>query len=253
MVAWLQNLFGKKQEAAACLHDFSALAVDFHSHLIPGIDDGVKTIEESVLVIEALMQLGFKKIITTPHVVSDGYNNTNETILKGRDTVRNALSKKNISIPFEASAEYYIDETLLPKIKQKSLLPLFKNYVLVELSYVQPPLSVTTFIYELKTHGYEVILAHPERYPFYYRKDVSAYEEVRDMGVFFQLNLGSLSGVYGKSAQHAAEMLIDAGMIDFVATDIHNIKLISVFQKALSLPYVRKIVEHENILNKQLL
>lgn len=251
-MGWLKNIFGKKQ-AVEKLHDLSLLAVDFHSHLIPAIDDGVKTTEEAVAVIEQLIHLGFKKIITTPHVVTDGYNNANETILRGRDMVREALVQKNISIPFEASAEYYIDETLLPKIKAKSLLPLFKNYVLVELSYVHPPLSLTTFIYELKTSGYQVILAHPERYPFYYRKDLSAFEEVRDLGVYFQMNLGSLCGVYGKGARQAAEMLVDADMIDFVATDIHNMKLIPTFHKALELPYVRKIVEHEYLLNKQLL
>lgn len=251
-MGWLSKILGKK-EVSVSLEDYSSLAVDFHSHLIPGIDDGVKTVEESVQVVESLIQLGFKKIITTPHVVTDGYNNSNETILQGRDLVREALAKKNISISFDASAEYYVDETLLPKIKAKSLLPLFKNYVLIELSYVQPPLSVISYIYELKTHGYNVILAHPERYPFYYRKDVSAYEEIRDLGVFFQMNLGSLCGVYGKGAQQAAEMLVDAEMIDFVATDIHNMKLIPAFTKALELPYVCKIVEHENLLNKQLL
>lgn len=251
-MSWLKNFLGNKKVVEK-LHDLSALSVDFHSHLIPGIDDGVKTIEEAVEVIEQLIQLGFKKIITTPHVVTDGYNNSNETILRGRDMVREALLQKNIAIPFEASAEYYIDETLLPKIKAKSLLPLFKNYVLVELSYVHPPLSLTTYIYELKTSGYQVILAHPERYPFYYRKDISAFEEIHDLGIYFQLNLGSLCGVYGKSAKQAAEMLVDADLIDFVATDIHNTKLIPTFHKALELPYVRKIVEHEFLLNKQLL
>ncbi|MFN8292929.1 MAG: CpsB/CapC family capsule biosynthesis tyrosine phosphatase [Chitinophagales bacterium] len=251
-MGWLQNFFGKKEEIVK-LHDLGALEVDLHSHLIPGIDDGVKTVDEAVAVIEQLIQLGFKKIITTPHVVTDGYNNSNDTILRGCDEVREALLKKNISIPFSASAEYYVDETLLPKIKAKSLLPLFKDYVLIELSYVHPPLSLTGYIYDLRTAGYNVILAHPERYPFYYRKDISAFEEVRDLGVFFQVNLGSLCGVYGRGAQQAAEMLIDADMIDFVATDIHNMKLIPVFHKALELPYVRKIIEYDFLKNKQLL
>jgi tyrosine-protein phosphatase YwqE len=252
-VGWLGKIFNKKVTSVEKLPDFSELAVDLHSHLIPGIDDGVKTVDEAVELIEQLVQLGFKKIITTPHVVTDGYNNSNETILRGRDEVRQALLKKNISVPFEASAEYYIDETLLSKIKAKSLLPLFKNYVLVELSYVHPPLSLTTFIYELKVAGYQVILAHPERYPFYYRNDMSAYEEVRDLGIFFQVNIGSLCGIYGKAAKQAAEKLIDAQMIDFAATDIHNAKLIPTLYQALELPYVRKMVQHELLLNKQLL
>ena len=235
------------------LDDYAALKVDFHSHLIPGIDDGVATVEESVNVVKALAELGFKKIITTPHVMGDGYNNSSETILAGRDAVRLQLEKEGIEMPFEASAEYYVDDAFFSIIKNRSILPLKDNYVLIELSYMAQPMSFTTCIYELKNAGYKVILAHPERYPFYYRKNAEVYEQIRDYGIYFQLNLGSLAGVYGKSAQQAAEMLVDANMIDFVATDIHNLKLIPDFKKALELPYVRKIVEYEYLLNHQLL
>ncbi len=251
-MSWLSSFFKKKQQLPP-LESFKPLLLDFHSHLIPGIDDGVKTVDEAVEVVKALMELGFGKIITTPHVMTDGYNNSNEIILKGRDDVRNALKQSGINVEFEAAAEYYIDETLLPKIKNKSLLTLKDKFVLVELSYVAAPLNLTTYFFELNAAGYKVILAHPERYPFYYRKDISAFEEVREKGVYFQMNLGSLAGVYGEGAKKAAEMLVDAEMIDFVATDIHNMKLIPRFQNALQLPYVRKIVENEHLLNSYLM
>ncbi|MCS6819658.1 MAG: CpsB/CapC family capsule biosynthesis tyrosine phosphatase [Chitinophagales bacterium] len=247
-----KKIFSKK-ETNIPLEDFSCVAVDFHAHLIPGIDDGVKTLEESVALIIQMQELGFKKIIATPHVVTDGYNNTNETILKGRDQVIRALNAKKINISFDAAAEYYVDETLLPKIKAKSLLPVFKNYVLIELSYVQPPLNITVYIYELKSAGYQVILAHPERYAFYYRKDLSAYEELKNQDIYFQLNISSFTGMYGKTVKQVAEMLVDGGMADFLSTDIHNNKLIPVLRDALKLPYVRKAATSEYLMNTKFL
>ena len=253
-MGFFSNIFGaKKQEVVVQLPDLSAAVVDFHSHLIPGIDDGAQTMDDSINLIKGLMGFGFKKIITSPHVMSDGYPNTPEIILKGKDAVRNRLKEEGIEIPFDAAAEYYIDQTVIDAARSRELLTFGNNNVLVELSYLTPPLNLTDWFFRLRSEGYNVVLAHPERYPFYYRKDAEVYEQVKNLGVHFQLNLSSLTGMYGEGARKAAEQLIDAGMIDYVATDLHNARHLEYLRKCLSLPYVEKILNHEFLLNKQLL
>ena len=142
------NLF-KKKEPVSNLTDLSGLVVDLHSHLIPGVDDGVKTMEESLILIKGLYDLGYRKIITSPHIMSGGYNNTPEIILAGRDEVREAIKQAGIQVGFDAWAEYYLDETILPKIEQRGLLTAGDNYVLVELSYLMKSFSTTTYFYNL--------------------------------------------------------------------------------------------------------
>lgn len=248
------NLFGKKKEEVSNLADLSGLAVDLHSHLIPGIDDGAKTMEDSIAMIRGLKELGFKKIITSPHIMSGGYNNNPEVILNGRDAVRAALKEQNIDIEFDAWAEYYLDETLLDKIARKELLTAgSKNYVLVELSYLIKSNNVATYFFALTTRGYKIILAHPERYPYYHTKSMSDYHDIKDQGVYFQLNIASLTGVYGPAAQEMAHRLIDENMIDFVGTDLHNERHLGYIRDAIKYPYLEKIINYPGLKNKELL
>lgn len=223
-----------REEKVIPLSDFGAVGADMHSHLIPGIDDGVKTVEESVQCIRRYAALGYKKIITTPHIVPGGYNNSPATILPGRDKVREALLKAGIDIPFEAAAEYYVDELLQDKINKKELLTFGNNHVLIEYSYYAKPRNAAEIIFELKSKGYQVILAHPERYPFYYDEQCEQYEEIRDRGVFLQLNMASLVGKYGKGAQTMGYKLIEKGLVDFIGSDLHNERLFGPLESLLS-------------------
>lgn len=229
------------------------MAVDMHSHLIPGIDDGAKDIDESLFLIRQLKDLGFKKLITTPHVVSGGYNNTTQIILEGRDKVRAALKANAIDIEFDASAEYYCDETMYEKIEKKDLITFGNNYMLMEFSYMAKPNCAYDVIYKLQVANYKVILAHPERYPFFYENDFRAYHDLKDRGVYLQLNIGSLSGKYGKGAKITAERMIDENMVDFIGTDLHNGRHAEHLKTCLNLKYLEKILTSDKLKNKTLL
>jgi protein-tyrosine phosphatase len=249
-MSFFSKLFSTKEQIQT-LSDYSWLGVDIHSHLIPGIDDGVKTIEESINLIKEFKHLGFNRIITSPHIMTDGYNNSSSDILKGRDIVLDAIKREDIDISFDAIAEYYLDETIFQKIIDRDLLTVGDNFVLVELSYYNKSHSVNKYFFELRSAGYKVILAHPERYPYFHSEDLDSYHEMADSGIFLQLNLSSITGVYGKNVVRISEKLIDAGLIKFVGTDLHNTRHLSYIKQALSNPYMKKISEID-LLNSKL-
>ena len=249
-MSFLSNIFGRKKEEVSTLTDLSSLGIDLHSHLIPGIDDGAKTLEDSIMLIKGMRQLGFKKIITSPHIMSGGYNNTPEIILSGRDKVREAIKEAAIDVEFDAWAEYYLDETIMPKIEERSLMTMGDNYVLVELSYLMKSFNTTSYFYALRSNGYRVVLAHPERYPYYHDNDLDEYRSIKDQGVLFQLNIASLTGTYGQGARNMAEKMIDNEMIDFVSTDLHNSRHLGYINDSVKLRYMEKIINHEGLMNK---
>ena len=251
-MSFLSNIF-KKKEIPSNLTDLSSLGIDLHSHLIPGIDDGARTMEDSIHLIRGLRELGFKKIITSPHIMSGGYNNTPDIILSGRDKVREEIKKNNIDVEFDAWAEYYLDETIMPKIEKRNLLTMGDNYILVELSYLMKSHSATTYFYSLISNGYKVILAHPERYPYYHGNNLAEYSILKDHGIYFQLNIASLTGTYGQAARTTAEGLIDANMIDFVASDLHNERHLGYIRDSVKLRYLEKIINYPKLMNKVLL
>ncbi len=197
--------------------------VDIHSHLIPGIDDGVKTIYQSAYILEQFEKLGVKKVITTPHIMQQVWPNTSEVIRDYHKKLQNVLPALGISkIELQASAEYMMDDLFYDRLKKGDILPLHQNYLLVEMSTFSPPINLSEILFEIKVAGYIPILAHPERYPFYYQNDLKKYDELKESGFLFQLNLLSLSGYYGDQVKTIANKLIDQNYIDFTGTDIHN-------------------------------
>ncbi len=205
----------------AHLLSYSFLAVDLHSHLIPGIDDGAKTIEDSLALIRALHELGYRKLITTPHVMNDLYPNSPETILKGLEALRQAVKREGIEIELDAAAEYLLDETFGDKLEAGQLLTLPGNRVLVEMSFVSPPMELESLLFRLQAKGYQPLLAHPERYLFM-KEDFRKYQDLKERGCEFQLNLLSLTGYYGKPIKDNGYRLLKAGLIDFLGTDLHH-------------------------------
>ncbi len=208
--------------------DFSALRTDIHSHLIPGVDDGSPDIETTILIIKELQNLGYKKIITSPHVMSDFYKNSSEIILKGLDDVRTELKNQNINIEIDAVAEYYIDYDFEQKIGKEKFLTFGDNYILVELSFIEASKNFFEIIFKLQLEGYKVVLAHPERYNYFDMKD---YINLVDRGVFLQVNLLSLIGYYSPIIKRKTEDLIAANMISFLGSDCHNIKHAELYKK----------------------
>lgn len=230
--------------------DYSSVVTDMHSHLIPGIDDGVKTMEESIAMIRELQALGFKKLVTTPHIMSDHYKNTPEGIFDGLDKVKYELVKQNIPMEVSAAAEYYLDDGFVKRIGNEKLLTFGNSYLLFEISYINFPESLREVVFHLQVHGYKPILAHPERYPFWFGK-FEEYRALHDTGLLFQINTNSISGYYGFEAKRTAEKLIDAGLVDLIGTDLHGMKHIKSLQRAQREKYLKKVLEL-NLLNRKL-
>ena len=202
--------------------DFSGLSCDMHSHLIPGIDDGVADIETSLQLIKGMAALGYKKLVTTPHVFWEMFQNTPEIINAGCEAVKKRLAEANIAIEFSAAAEYFMDDHFEQSLKEdEPLLTLRDNLVLVEFSFVGQPSRVKEILFELQIKGYQPVIAHPERY-MYFNNHKNWYDEMKDLGCLFQLNLLSVTGYYGKVPAELAQYLIRKKYINLIGTDLHN-------------------------------
>jgi tyrosine-protein phosphatase YwqE len=195
--------------------------VDIHSHLLPGIDDGAKDQDDSLALINKLNQYGFSQFITTPHILTGVWNNTREGILNNEALTVPHLRGNGMQMPFKAAAEYLMDDSFLKLLKNSPLLTLKDNYVLVEMSYLNPPMQLYEIIFDLQIAGYKPVLAHPERYIFYHNK-FDEYYRLKKAGCLFQINLLSVTGYYGKPVLTIAEKLLDNKMIDFAGSDAHH-------------------------------
>jgi tyrosine-protein phosphatase YwqE len=219
-MSWL-DFFKKKPEEVPPL-DLSWLQVDMHSHLIPGIDDGSKTLVESLELINRLAKLGLRKIITTPHIMSEYYRNTPEIIDLGLENLKKAVKSQGINIELEAAAEYYMDEIFLEKIKAgEGFLTFGDRFILVETGFINKPQMFLDITFHLEMAGYKPVLAHPERYQ-YLLSDKVFLKELIERNMLFQVNLLSLTGFYSKPVKDFSEMLIERKSVAFLGTDCHN-------------------------------
>jgi tyrosine-protein phosphatase YwqE len=232
--------FLKKSNQPIAPLDLRWLRVDMHSHLIPGIDDGSKSMEESLSLVRRMADMGFEKIITTPHIMSEYYRNTPEIIRLGLEDLRKATKEAGISIELDAAAEYYMDEIFLEKVKAgEKLLTFGDNYILVETGFINKPQMLLDIIFHLEMAGYKPILAHPERYQ-YLLGDKKLQEELIDRKLLFQVNLLSLTGFYSKQVKEFGEMLIDRNTVALLGTDCHNARYLDMLE---TLPQHQKIYE----------
>ena len=244
------SLFKKKENVQP---DLSFIGADMHSHLLPGLDDGLKTIEESVACINELYNLGYRKLICTPHIISDMYPNDRKTILPKLDEVRKALRENNIQMTVEAAAEYMVDlEMEKYVLSGEPLLTFGDNFILIEMSYVAPSPNIEQMIFQLRIKGLQPVLAHPERYIFYHN-DFENYQRFVDLGCLLQLNLLSLLGYYGKQIKLIAEKLLKNKMIDLVGTDMHHERHLAALKELASKKDFYKLFEEMEIKNKKLL
>lgn len=241
-----KNIFGSKSKPV----DYSDLGVDVHSHLIPGIDDGAPDMDASIEMLKMFVDLGYKKVITTPHVMSDYYKNTSEIILSGLEDVRKAIKDSNIDIEIDAAAEYYLDQHFFKLIQDKNLLTFGDNYVLFELSFNSEPPQVNEAIFEMITAGYKPILAHVERYPFYHN-DWEKMDEFIRRGCILQLNINSLNGHYGKPTRKMAEQLIEKKLIRLISSDCHRPQHIESLKNLRENQYLSKAFELD-LINREL-
>ncbi len=203
------------------------MKIDFHSHILPGIDDGARTVEESVQIVTEMVGWGFERIYCTPHITKK-YRNTKKDIKEKFDILRNTLNDRKIDIELRMSAEYRLNpETWHDILKERELMPIEDKYILMEFPINDPsdmgdinPIEEFRKVISL---GLTPILPHPERY-FYLSHD--RLMEYVDAGVMIQSNYGSLAGVYGNDVKERATSLIDEGTVSFLATDMHNMTYI---------------------------
>lgn len=227
------------------------LHTDIHSHLIPGIDDGIQSVEEGLTILKEMEALGYSKVITSPHTMWGTYDNTRETILNGLKTMQLAAEKERLNIKLEAATEYYLDEHFMEKVHSgEELLTFGKNYVLVETGFINEPPELKEASFHLTMKGYKMVYAHPERYIYLLEKP-SLIEELLDRDIIFQLNAVSLTGCYSKPVQKLAEKLIDMKAIKLVGTDCHNMGHINLLKEATTTKYWKKLLDLE-LLNNQL-
>lgn len=238
------NWFRKKNVVSE-----NPIRTDIHSHLLPGLDDGVQSFEDAEEIILRFIKAGYKKLITTPHIMSDAYRNTPEGIRARLAELKEYLKSKNIGIEIEAAAEYYLDEAFIKHVETDlELLTFGKRLLLFETNFMTEPLQLKEFIFMATTKGYQLVLAHPERYIFL-QNDLAKAEDLINRGVYFQINTSSLTGYYSREAQRTAYKLIDKGWVHFVGSDCHSLQHIQLleeaqtsryYQKALTLPLLNK-------------
>ena len=180
---------------------------DCHSHLLPGVDDGVRTAEESLRILEEMERQGIRKLWLTPHIMED-IPNTTDTL---KTCFRTLCESYRGNIRLELAAEYMLDNLFVRRLEADDILSLHeeKCYLLVETSYFNPPMRLLS-----------MLLAHPERYEYMQMADYKALQQV---GVAFQLNIPSLAGMYGRHVQKKAEALQEAGMYTLHGNDTHSL------------------------------
>lgn len=196
---------------------------DVHCHILPGVDHGAKNIQDGIELLKADMDMGIKRVILTPHVTSETFENTPETLNAAFAIFKEAVKEAGLDVELHLSAEYRIDDYWQKEYAAGHVIPMPGNYVLLENSFAQELIGSEQMMFELRCKGYYPILAHPERYS-YYGHNRERYEKMHRTNVKFQLNILSLTGYYGHSVQDTARWLVKQGLVDMIGSDIHHLE-----------------------------
>jgi tyrosine-protein phosphatase YwqE len=248
MTSILKAIFGGNQK-----YSENFLYVDMHSHLLASIDDGVSSLEDAFHLIRKMRELGYRKIITTPHIIGDFYKNTPAIIHQKLKELQTFLDSKSFYFPVEAAAEYCVDEAFLEMLQQKQTMLSFgkEKYLLFETGFLNPPPFLEEAIFLMQAEGYKPVFAHPERY-LYLHENFGYLERLKSMNVHLQINLISLTGYYSKESKKIVEKIIDADLVDFAASDCHHQRHLEALQNAQKSTYFKKLRE-KPLLNNSLL
>ena len=239
------NLFRRKK-----VFD-SPLTVDIHSHLLPGLDDGVATTEEAIEVLRFFQSLGYKKVITTPHVMPEFYPNTKEIIEGALEELKLAVKDTEIDIEVEAAAEYYLDESFLTLLETPDKLMHFgKNYLLFETPYINEPAFLKEAIFKINALGLQPVMAHPERY-IYIQANMGYLEELAARNVLFQCNINAIQGYYSPAAEKTIKFMIKNDLVSFLGSDCHNMKHANILKQSMRDRYFGKATKR-NLRNNTL-
>lgn len=194
-------------------------ATDNHSHILWGLDDGVKTQEETLSILDFYESLGLKTLWLTPHTMEDVPNTTEG--LKARFGELYGIYHGPIEL--RLASEYMIDTLFEKRLEDRDLLTHGRDTVLVETSTWAPPIDLWDILERMMSYGYRPMIAHPERYRYMTKKD---YDRLKEMGTVFQLNLPSILGSYGEEPRAKAQMLLDKGFYTMVGSDCHRFRAI---------------------------
>lgn len=231
------SFFKKKKKLKELIPDNFT---DIHSHILYGLDDGAKSLSDTEDLLQSLKSFGFKQFVTTPHTTPLVWENTKEGILNQYEKVRTEL---NVSTDvLRVASEYLMDDSFLKRLEQEKLLTLKEEYVLVEMSYINPPIQLYEIIMQLLSQGYIPVLAHPERYNFY-KNDYNSFKKLKNAGCLFQMNLLSSVGYYGGDITQIADYLLKEKMYDFVGSDVHHQRHIQAFSADVQLKQIEEL-EH---------
>ncbi len=244
------SLLKKKSQALPTI-DFSAIALDFHAHWLPAVDDGCQTIEESIAILTEFKHRGYKKVYVSPHIMGERYTNTKHDLQARFDNFKKSQLVADINIELGLTAEYLLDEKFEEKIKTNDFLTLDSNHLLIETSMNYDFPFVKDYVFELQKLGYKLILAHPERYRYIYQEKnfMDLYMGLIDMGLELQLNLFSLVGLFGAQSQKMAEKLIEHGAYTYVSSDIHHPQQIKFFSQLQNSIFLNKLIQSNSLKN----
>jgi len=194
--------------------DFTGIT-DSHSHILPGVDDGVKTMKSALQILDTYERWGIREVWLTPHIMDDVPNTTEELTHRFEEL----KTQYKGGIKLNLAAEYMLDYNFETRLAARDLLCLGPKRILVETSYLEPPMNFDEILFNIITAGYTPILAHPERYLY---MSEEKYSELKKQGVLLQLNWGSLGGLYGSRIKERAYRLLGKGMYDMSGSDIHT-------------------------------
>lgn len=198
--------------------------VDAHNHILFNVDDGCRTIEESIILLKKMEKLGFNKIILTPHYIKETTYIIGNTEKESKlNQLKEKLKEEKINIELYLGNEIFITNNIVDLLKNNNISSINKSrYILIELPFKDEIIGLTDILYELKYHKLIPIIAHPERYT-YFQNNVSKIDELREEGILFQANYSSILGLYGRKAKKTIKYLLKNSYVDFLGTDIHRI------------------------------
>lgn len=244
------NLFKRKYAPRPI---FAPLGIDMHCHLVPKVDDGSKCMEESIECLKTLKAVGYDKVIVTPHFQHPRFPNDEDDITRRYNELKAEVEREGVGIELcGIGGEYRIDSGFARRLESPRFLLVGGRYVLVEFSLHQQMMGCDEMIFDMQMKGYEVILAHPERYP-YLNVQGTRMEQLKNQGVYFQINALSLGGFYGEEARNKAFEMLEAGWVEYMGTDTHNTMYAQALVELSNNRKVEKVLEKYKFMNSTLL
>lgn len=252
-MGFFSNIFNSKPKDSKLkvLGKLSFLEVDMHNHILPGIDDGSQSVEQSIELLKGLKRMGFEKFICTPHIMDGMYPNDRQIIQQTKEHLQKEFNDRADAPVIHAAAEHMIDDNLAKLLLNNELCVMPGGYVLIEMSYLQESKALFQTILDIQNLGYQPILAHPERYN-YYHYNFNVYKQIKDAGCMLQLNLLSISRYYGVEVKSAALTMIKSGMYDFVGSDLHHERHLAALEDVVGKYPIRELLSTCPILNPTL-